>query len=190
MIALLLCLFSLCPLSLFSLLTGSNADIVFSLADSADGTFSVDERSGLLRLEQPLDRELRSVYTLRARATDMGSPRRLSSLCDVSVSVLDINDDPPVFERREYAATLAEDVTAGTQVLRVHATSREREGASEITYGIVSGNERGVFRVEPSTGMKQKKSFLKGERFEQNYSKGPVLASHHIFLFFFFFLAK
>ncbi|XP_063075464.1 protocadherin Fat 1a isoform X1 [Engraulis encrasicolus] len=132
--------------------TGSNADIVFSLADSADGTFSVDERSGLLRLEQPLDRELRSVYTLRARATDMGSPRRLSSLCDVSVSVLDINDDPPVFERREYAATLAEDVTVGTQVLRVHATSREREGASEITYGIVSGNERGVFRVEPSTG--------------------------------------
>lgn len=122
------------------------------MADSADGTFSVDERSGLLRLEQPLDRELRSMYALRARATDLGSPRRLSVLCDVSVSVLDINDDPPVFERREYAATLAEDVEVGAQVLRVHATSREREGTTEITYAIVSGNERGAFRVDPSTG--------------------------------------
>ncbi|XP_048119302.1 protocadherin Fat 1a isoform X8 [Alosa alosa] len=131
---------------------GSNAEVAFSLADSADGTFSVDERSGLLRLEQPLDRELRSVYALRARATDLGSPRRLSALCDVSVSVLDINDDPPVFERREYAATLAEDVAAGAQVLRVHATSREREGSNEIAYAIVSGNERGAFRVDPSTG--------------------------------------
>ncbi|XP_056592721.1 protocadherin Fat 1a isoform X2 [Triplophysa dalaica] len=132
--------------------TGSNAEIFYSLLDSADGVFSIEEETGIVHLSRPLDRELQSLYTLRARATDRGSPRRLSSLTTVSISILDINDNPPVFERREYTATVAEDVSVGTQVLRVHATSRDTEAGAEITYAIINGNERGAFRVDPHTG--------------------------------------
>ncbi|XP_057188833.1 protocadherin Fat 1a isoform X3 [Triplophysa rosa] len=132
--------------------TGSNAEIFYSLLDSADGVFSIEEETGIVHLSRPLDRELQSLYTLRARATDRGSPRRLSSLSTVSISILDINDNPPVFERREYTATVAEDVSVGTQLLRVHATSRDTEAGAEITYAIINGNERGAFRVDPHTG--------------------------------------
>ncbi|KAM6972795.1 protocadherin Fat 1a [Aplochiton taeniatus] len=132
--------------------TGLNGAILYSLADSADGYFSVDERTGVVSLERPLDREAQAVYELKARATDQGSPRRLSSLCQVLVSVLDINDNPPVFEHREYVATVSEDLGAGTQVLRVRAASRDIEANGEITYAIVSGNEHGMFRVDPTTG--------------------------------------
>ncbi|XP_062333238.1 protocadherin Fat 1a isoform X1 [Osmerus eperlanus] len=131
---------------------GMNSDILYSLADSADGHFSIDERSGVVTLERPLDREVQAVYELRARATDQGSPRRLSSLSQVTVSVLDINDNPPVFERREYVATVAEDIAVGTQVLRVLAASRDIEANGEIGYAIVSGNEHGMFSVDPKTG--------------------------------------
>ncbi|XP_015819377.1 protocadherin Fat 1a isoform X4 [Nothobranchius furzeri] len=131
--------------------TGLNSDILYSLADSADGFFSIAEHTGVLSLERPLDREVQSVYELQARASDQGSPR-LSSLCQVVISVLDINDNPPVFEHREYSATLSEDVAVGTQVLRVLAASRDADAGGEISYSIISGNEHGLFSVEPHTG--------------------------------------
>lgn len=131
---------------------GLNSDVIYSLLDSADGFFSIDEQTGVISLERPLDRELQATYELRALASDQGSPR-LSSLCQVVVSVLDINDNPPVFEHREYTATVSEDVTVGTQLLRVQAASRDSEANGEISYGIISGNEHGLFSVDPRTGM-------------------------------------
>ncbi|XP_064191064.1 protocadherin Fat 1a isoform X3 [Anguilla rostrata] len=131
---------------------GANGEVLYSLEDSADGHFSVDERTGVVSLEKPLDREAQAVYALRARATDRGAPQRLSAACAVVVSVLDINDNPPVFEQREYVAAVAEDVAPGSQVLRVFAASRDIEANAEISYAIVSGNERGVFSVNPQTG--------------------------------------
>ncbi|XP_061100562.1 protocadherin Fat 1a isoform X2 [Conger conger] len=131
---------------------GASGEVLYSLVDSADGHFSVDERSGVVSLEKPLDREVRAVYALQARATDRGAPQRLSAACAVVVSVLDINDNPPVFERREYVAAVPEDVAAGSLVLRVFAASRDIEANAEISYAIVSGNERGMFSVNPQTG--------------------------------------
>uniref|UniRef100_A0A3Q1I5G8 FAT atypical cadherin 1a n=1 Tax=Anabas testudineus TaxID=64144 RepID=A0A3Q1I5G8_ANATE len=131
--------------------TGLNSDILYSLEDSASGYFSVDEHTGVISLERPLDREVQSVYELKARATDQGLPR-LSSPCQVVISVLDINDNPPVFEHREYTATMSEDIAVGTQVLRVQAASRDTEANGEISYSIISGNEHGLFSVDSRTG--------------------------------------
>lgn len=132
-------------------ISGLNSDIIYSLLDSADGFFSIDEQTGVISLERPLDRELQATYELRALASDQGSPR-FSSVCQVAISVLDINDNPPVFEHREYTATVSEDVTVGAQLLRVQAASRDTEANGEISYGIISGNEHGLFSVDPRTG--------------------------------------
>ncbi|XP_033823988.1 protocadherin Fat 1a isoform X1 [Periophthalmus magnuspinnatus] len=130
---------------------GLNADVLYSLVDSADGFFSIDEYSGVISLQRPLDREVQSVYELTAKATDQGSPHH-STMAQVVISVLDINDNPPVFEHREYTATVAEDVAVGTQILRVLAASRDTEANQEITYSIISGNEHGMFSVDSHTG--------------------------------------
>lgn len=132
---------------------GANAELVYSLLDPADGAFSIDEHSGVLRLAAPLNRELRPSYTLRARAADRGWPRPLSTVCSVTVSVLDLNDDPPVFQHREYVATVPEDVAAGTQVLHVRAASRDAE--AQISYSIVDGNDKGAFSVDTHTGKRR-----------------------------------
>ncbi|MGH0159301.1 UNVERIFIED_CONTAM: hypothetical protein FKN15_036964 [Acipenser sinensis] len=131
--------------------TGLNSKVLYSFVDSADGHFSIDELSGIISLEKPLDREVQAMYSLTVRATDQGSPRKLSTVCSVVVSVLDINDNPPVFEHREYAATVSEDITVGTQILRVFAASRDIEANAEISYSIASGNEHGKFSVDSST---------------------------------------
>ncbi|XP_074848983.1 protocadherin Fat 1 isoform X2 [Carettochelys insculpta] len=131
---------------------GMNRKIHYSLVNSADGQFSIDEFSGIVQLEKPLDRELQAVYTLTLKALDQGLPRRLSSIGTLVVSVLDINDNPPVFEYREYSATVSEDTLIGTEVLQVYAASRDIEANAEITYTIVSGNEHGKFSINSATG--------------------------------------
>uniref|UniRef100_A0A8C3XED6 FAT atypical cadherin 1 n=1 Tax=Cyanoderma ruficeps TaxID=181631 RepID=A0A8C3XED6_9PASS len=131
---------------------GLNRKIHYALVNSAEGQFSIDEFSGIIRLEKPLDRELQAVYTLTLKATDEGLPRRLSSTSSLIVSVLDINDNPPVFEHREYSASVSEDVLVGTEVLQIYAASRDIEANAEITYSIVSGNEHGKFSIDSTTG--------------------------------------
>ncbi|XP_028312232.1 protocadherin Fat 1a isoform X3 [Gouania willdenowi] len=130
---------------------GLNADVLYSLDTSADGFFSINEHTGVISLERALDREVQSTYELKARASDQGLPR-YTSFTQVTVSVLDINDNPPVFEQREYIATVSEDVSVGTQVLRVQAASRDADTNGEIAYTIISGNEHSMFSVDPRTG--------------------------------------
>uniref|UniRef100_A0A8C0I6M1 FAT atypical cadherin 1 n=1 Tax=Balaenoptera musculus TaxID=9771 RepID=A0A8C0I6M1_BALMU len=131
---------------------GLNRKVSYSLINSADGQFSINELSGIIQLEKPLDRELQAVYTLTLKAVDHGLPRRLTATGTVVVSVLDINDNPPVFEYREYGATVSEDVLIGTEVLQVYAASRDIEANAEITYSIISGNEHGKFSIDSKTG--------------------------------------
>lgn len=132
--------------------SGLNRKILYSLIDSADGQFSINELSGIIQLEKPLDRELQAVYTLSLKAVDQGLPRRLTATGTVVVSVLDINDNPPVFEYREYGATVSEDILVGTEVLQVYAASRDIEANAEITYSIIGGNEHGKFSIDSKTG--------------------------------------
>ena len=131
---------------------GVNRKVVYSLADSANGFFSVDSLSGIVVLERPLDREQQSSYTLRVQATDQSPGRALSSLATISITVLDVNDNPPVFERRDYLVSVPEDTSPGTQVLAVFATSKDIGTNAEITYLIRSGNEQRKFRINPKTG--------------------------------------
>uniref|UniRef100_A0A670Y2R3 FAT atypical cadherin 1 n=1 Tax=Pseudonaja textilis TaxID=8673 RepID=A0A670Y2R3_PSETE len=131
---------------------GLNQKIHYSLLEHADGQFSIDEFSGILKLEKPLDRELQAVYNLLLKAEDEGSPKKLSSTATLMVSVLDINDNPPVFEYKEYSATVSEDAIVGMEILQVYAASRDIEANAEITYSIVSGNEHGRFSIDSKTG--------------------------------------
>lgn len=131
---------------------GINRKVVYSLASSADGFFSIDGSSGIIVLEQPLDREQQSSYNISVQAADQSPGRALSSLATVTITVLDINDNPPMFERRDYLVTVPEDTSPGTQVLAVFATSKDIGTNAEITYLIRSGNEQGKFRINPKTG--------------------------------------
>lgn len=131
---------------------GMNSIVQYSFEDSAGGLFSIEESSGIVSLEGTLDRQKKEVYVLRVRATDRGSPNRLSSLTSVVVTILDANDYPLVFERRTYISTVPEDVSIGTKLLIVFAASRDGEITSQATYSITSGDEKGAFSINSQTG--------------------------------------
>ncbi|XP_005950132.1 protocadherin Fat 3 [Haplochromis burtoni] len=130
---------------------GPGRMVIYSLADSAGGFFSIDKYSGIVVLERVLDREIQPFYQITVCASDQGSPLPLYSLVNVTITVLDINDNPPVFERRDQLASVPEDVGVGTEVLRVYAASKDIGTNAEITYSIRSGNEHGKFHIHPLT---------------------------------------
>ncbi|CAG5873449.1 unnamed protein product [Menidia menidia] len=132
---------------------GLNRTLVYSLVDSLNGFFSIDPVTGIVVLEKSLDRESRDSYRLRVQATDrLGQEGALSSQVDVTIMVLDVNDNAPVFQKREYAVTVPEDVTVGTEVLRLLATSADIGPNAEISYSIRSGNELGKFSINTKLG--------------------------------------
>ncbi|KAA0703962.1 Protocadherin Fat 3 FAT tumor suppressor -like protein 3 [Triplophysa tibetana] len=133
---------------------GLNRKIVYSLVDSAGGMFSIDPCSGVVILERSLDREVQDSYQIRIKATDLaGATGSLSTQVDLTIMVLDVNDNPPVFQKQDYAVTLPEDVAVGTEVLRVFATSEDIGVNAEIYYRFFSGNELGKFSINDSTGV-------------------------------------
>uniref|UniRef100_UPI00358DE9BE protocadherin-16 n=1 Tax=Myxine glutinosa TaxID=7769 RepID=UPI00358DE9BE len=88
-----------------------------------------------LALQQALDRETVSEYSLLLEAFDGGDPPR-SGVLMVHVDVLDENDNPPVFSKSYYEASLSENTAPGVRVLPVVATDRDAGRNAAISYSI------------------------------------------------------
>ncbi|XP_015270777.1 PREDICTED: protocadherin Fat 2 [Gekko japonicus] len=132
---------------------GSNAEVVYSLAESANGHFSIEEATGVIRLEKPLKESQMSTLELTVCAMDKGFPHSLSSFATVTVSVVDLKEYLPVFLDSEYVVMVQEDVAVGTEVLNLSSLMRDGAQDAEIKYEIMNGNERGKFRLHPHTGI-------------------------------------
>lgn len=96
---------------------GRNGYVEYSLENDSL-PFTLGSVDGLLRVSGPLDREQTSNYTLQVTAKDRGEPPRSSSTT-VIVAVLDENDNSPVFDPKQYSATVAENASIGASVLQV-----------------------------------------------------------------------
>uniref|UniRef100_A0A7N6ALE1 FAT atypical cadherin 2 n=1 Tax=Anabas testudineus TaxID=64144 RepID=A0A7N6ALE1_ANATE len=133
--------------------TGINAEVKYSLLGGDSGYFSLDEFSGILRLERPLTSETPPNFELKVKATDRGLPRHLYSVATVTVDVVSLDDYQPVFLKSEYTAQLPESFAVGSEVLSVSALTRDGAGPDTVVYRIVSGNEDERFLLESNTGL-------------------------------------
>ncbi|XP_066504787.1 protocadherin Fat 2 [Hoplias malabaricus] len=133
--------------------TGINSEVRYSLQGAYSGFFSLDEISGILRLERSLADEAQSTFEMRVKATDRGLPRHQSSLATITVHVVDLSDYEPVFLSSEYTAQLPESSVVGTEVLSVSAHTRDGTGSEPVRYSIISGNEDGRFQMNSETGV-------------------------------------
>lgn len=133
-------------------LPGINSEVRYSLQGAHSGFFSLDEISGILRLEHSLAEEAQSTYELKVKATDRGLPNKLYSLANVTVHVIDLNDYQPVFLNSEYMAEIPESLPVGTEVISVSAQTRDGTGSEPVQYSIISGNEDRRFQLNSETG--------------------------------------
>ncbi|XP_062249993.1 protocadherin Fat 2 isoform X1 [Platichthys flesus] len=133
--------------------TGINSEVKYSLLAGDDGYFSLDEFSGVLRLERPLTSDTPPSFELKVKATDRGLPRHLYSIATMTVDVVSLDNYQPVFLSSEYTAQLPESTAVGVEVLSVSALTTDGGGPDPVVYRIVSGNEDGRFLLDSRTGL-------------------------------------
>uniref|UniRef100_A0AAY4BDK2 Cadherin domain-containing protein n=1 Tax=Denticeps clupeoides TaxID=299321 RepID=A0AAY4BDK2_9TELE len=100
-------------------------------------------------LEKPLDRELRPRLSLALTAVDGGSPQRSGTVA-IEVTVLDANDNAPVFNQSLYKSSVPENVPKGTFVIKVSASDADKGSNAYVSYSIPHNND--VFAINESTG--------------------------------------
>lgn len=70
----------------------------------------------------------------------------------VYIEILNENDNVPLSEEAVYYPTIEEESPAGTEILQIKATDKDKDPNQIITYKINSGNPEGFFAIHSTTG--------------------------------------
>nr|Q91Y13.1 RecName: Full=Protocadherin alpha-7; Short=PCDH-alpha-7; Flags: Precursor [Mus musculus]AAK26054.1 protocadherin alpha 7 [Mus musculus] len=138
---------------------GSNALLTYRL--STNEHFSLDvppnheqvKPLGLV-LRKPLDREEAAEIRLLLTATDGGKPE-LTGTVQLLITVLDVNDNAPVFDRSLYTVKLPENVPNGTLVIKVNASDLDEGVNGDVMYSFssdVSSDIKSKFHMDTVSG--------------------------------------
>nr|XP_046262592.1 protocadherin gamma-A12-like isoform X20 [Scatophagus argus] len=133
---------------------GQNAVQRYNLQKNDNFILAVDSNKVELVLENKLDREKQKELNLLLTALDGGSPQRSGTVV-IHVTVLDANDNAPVFSQAVYKASLPENSPVDTTVIHVSATDADEGVNGDVTYhfGHVSDDDVNVFSIDPKTGV-------------------------------------
>ncbi|XP_034036950.1 protocadherin beta-8-like isoform X1 [Thalassophryne amazonica] len=131
-----------------SYLLSPTDNFMLKLSDNVDGEKEVE-----MVLEKPLDREKQEQMTLILTAVDGGEPQ-LSGTVRIRITVLDVNDNAPVFTQSVYKASLMENSSKGTLLLTVIATDVDQGINGIVTYSILSKTEGNLdlFEINNTNG--------------------------------------
>ncbi|XP_078259032.1 protocadherin-16-like [Rhinoraja longicauda] len=107
-----------------------------------------------LVVNSPLDREERSTYTLVIEAFDGGTPRKTSQMT-LYVSILDVNDNAPMFNQTRYHAIISESLQPGSTFLQVFATDADVGNNAVVIYEINrrQSDPNQYFSIDSKTGI-------------------------------------
>ncbi|XP_025090736.1 cadherin-87A-like isoform X2 [Pomacea canaliculata] len=93
------------------------------------------------------------IVRVLAKENQVPAQERCSSTATISVTITDVNDETPSFEKTNYEAFVYENATGGTTIIQVKASDRETGdfGTAGIRYRLLSpGN---LFTIDQMTGV-------------------------------------
>uniref|UniRef100_A0A3Q3EUN6 Protocadherin gamma-C3 n=1 Tax=Labrus bergylta TaxID=56723 RepID=A0A3Q3EUN6_9LABR len=168
--------------SLRTYLLSVNEHFLLDIQTRSDGSKFAE-----LVLQSPLDREQQSAHQMVLTAVDGGAPER-SGTAQIDITVLDANDNAPVFDQSFYRVRLAENAPKGTVVIKLNASDLDEGPNADITYSF-SGHAplkvRQLFSVDARTGEIKVKGVIDYEKarmheiYVQAKDKGPSAVAVH-----------
>ncbi|KAA0203915.1 hypothetical protein HAZT_HAZT006956 [Hyalella azteca] len=138
---------------------GQPRDVVYSLVENPHDFFLVESSSGVLSTARPLDREALSsgdgVVRLMVKATEVNDDGTLakdeesSTTTMITVTIRDVNDEAPKFNKREYRTSVPENVADGTPLALLDILVQDTDVGSNAVFGLSLLDASGKFSVEP-----------------------------------------
>nr|XP_060630216.1 protocadherin gamma-B5-like isoform X29 [Anolis sagrei ordinatus] len=137
-----------------------------------------------LVLNKQLDHESEGSFHLILMAVDGGEPPKTGT-AKIWITVIDANDNPPVFTQVQYMVTLSENTQSGSLVVQVKATDRDAGSNAQINYNFRNIPERArqKFDLNSQNGkitVKEPLDFEKTEKYVMTVEArdGGGLAAH------------
>lgn len=132
---------------------GLNGDIYYKLiSGDSMGKFSLDEATGQLIINKPLDRETVDEYHLTVLAHDSGQAVHLTATTMITVNILDENDNAPVFTQTHLNVSVLETEPVNKKIIQFHATDADLGINRELQFSITSGNRKEAFFIDSYSG--------------------------------------
>ncbi|KAM4621717.1 protocadherin gamma-C5-like [Polymixia lowei] len=130
---------------------GSNSVRSYSLSKDDCCSLKIKDVSGgrkvpELVLAKSLDREKKAVHQLLLTALDGGNPVR-SGTSQITIKVLDNNDNFPVFEKNVYKISISENTIEGTSIVKPIAKDIDEGPNGEIEYSFGTHTPNAVLSV-------------------------------------------
>lgn len=123
---------------------------------NADGSFRINQYSGVITTRRSLDYEKTTSYSLIVQAINMAG---MASNATVIIQLKDENDNPPVFQQLRYHGSISEAAAVNSVVLNsdnsplvIKATDADRNENALLVYQIVEDVAKMFFTVDPGTG--------------------------------------
>ena len=130
--------------------SGLFSRLTFSISSgNVDSIFHVNPSSGLVTLLKALDREAEDFHQFNVSAEDGGGLKSKNTAL-VQVTVLDVNDEPPIFEASSYNFTIVENSPVNSILGSVFASSKDLGTNADIFYSVKSGDADNIFAINSS----------------------------------------
>uniref|UniRef100_A0A182VQ56 Cadherin domain-containing protein n=1 Tax=Anopheles minimus TaxID=112268 RepID=A0A182VQ56_9DIPT len=144
---------------------GQPRKIVYELVTNPMDYFLLDKHTGELRTAKPLDKEALPddtgliILTVKAREVVDGVPGNDNltvATTQASITIRDVNDSPPMFNKTEYFVSLSENTAPGTP-LPLEISVRDPDVGENAEFSLRLNDVSNVFDVEPKmvTGSSQ-----------------------------------
>ncbi|CAL8352694.1 unnamed protein product [Lota lota] len=132
--------------------SGANGVVTYSIRQELEYLpFSLGKSSALLSLIRELDFEKQRLYRFQIEAVDGGWSSKMG-ITNITVNIVDVNDNHPAFGASEFVASVPENSEIGTIVFIAKATDPDSTTNAQITYSLISGDvER--FSVDSVNGI-------------------------------------
>uniref|UniRef100_A0A8C8FMF7 Cadherin domain-containing protein n=1 Tax=Oncorhynchus tshawytscha TaxID=74940 RepID=A0A8C8FMF7_ONCTS len=139
--------------------SGRNALLTYNItAGNHDGAFYINDTTGMVQVNRPLDRERVGEYRLTITVKDNPeNPRIARRDSDMLViTVLDDNDNRPIFTQTSYRAEITENSPSGTKltVLNGPVLAEDKDiGPNAVVRYRLLGTRLDLFTVDSDTGV-------------------------------------
>lgn len=136
--------------------SGSNAKVWYQiephyLYPTHSTFFHIDSSCGAISVKQKLDHEQIKQLKFVVVALDSAALQMNASV-PVTISVADVNDNPPKFEQLSYEVSISDKAKRGQFLLAMLASDDDSSDRGRLQYAIVAGNVGQMFVMDSMRG--------------------------------------